>query len=475
MFDDLNVRMRLTILLLILAVSAQAGLLEKAKGFFKGGNLIDRIKNATLTRFGKIFVKTGLFSFGSKLNQIRKKTMNKLKLTWQKKKVELESKMKEILARRDNTIEDLKDTIVEINAASNIGKLLFQSDILLTKKQADEVLEAVDGTSGRKKRQAFKDKNYPNTTWLGAQVFYKFDDSADHFTREMFKKGAKQWEDVSCIKFHHDKENKSEHSIVLIKEEGCWSYVGRLGGEQPLSLGVGCEEEDFVDQYIKETTETTTNYDLTYDYASIMHYGATGASHNKKPTMIANDVNFQESMGSHILTFIDKSMINDHYNCKAKCLNAKSHQCKNGGFPHPEKCSECICPSGYGGAFCNERPSGCGRKLVAKQSKQFLIDKLGFGGPVRDEFTFCNYWIEAPEGKTIEVKINSISHGYAYDGCILGGVEIKSNQDQTRTGYRFCSPNDRNVKLVSASNRLPVITFNRLGQQQVILEYKIAE
>ncbi|XGW25019.1 hypothetical protein V3C99_006449 [Haemonchus contortus] len=468
--------MRLTILLLLLAVTAQAGLVDRVKGFFKGGNIIDRIKNATLTRFGKIFVKTGLFSFGKKLNEIRKKTMEKLKLTWQKKKAELEQKMKVILSRRDDTVED-KDTIVEINAASNIGKDLFQSDILLTKKQTEELEQAIDGTNIRERRQAFRDQNYPNTTWPEAKVYYKFDESA------------------------------AEHSIVLIKEEGCWSYVGRTGGEQPLSLGVGCEEvgtaahelghalglfhtmsrydrddfitialenvrEDFVDQYIKETPETTTNYGLTYDYGSIMHYGATGASHNKKPTMLANDVNFQEAMGSHIMAFIDKSMINDHYNCKANCKHVSPDQCKNGGFPHPMKCHECICPSGYGGPYCDQRPAGCGRTLVAKPSKQFLIDKLGFGGPVRDDFTFCNYWIEAPKGKKVEVKINSISHGYAYDGCVLGGVEIKSNQDQIRTGYRFCSPNDRNVVLVSATERLPVITFNRLGQQQVILEYK---
>ncbi|VDO47590.1 unnamed protein product [Haemonchus placei] len=343
--------MRLTILLLFLAVSAQAGLLDKAKDFFKRGNVIDRIKNATLTRFGKVSdIEDWPFSFGSKLNQIKKKAIEKLKHTLQKKKTELERKMKAC------------------------GMQQFIKWLSL-RKQADEVLEAVDGTRDREKRQAFKDKNYPNTTWHGAEVFYKFDYSA------------------------------AEHSIVLMQEEGCWSYGGRLRGEQPLSLRVGCEEvgtaahglgyalglfhtmsrydrddfitialenvrvnhhlqtsiklierivrvlqKDFVDQYIKETPETTTNYDLTYDYDSIMHY--------------------------------------------AKCLNAKSHQCENGGFPHPERCSECICPGGYGGASCNERPSGCGRTLVAKQSKQFLIDILGYGDPVRDEFAFCNYWIE---------------------------------------------------------------------------------
>ncbi|KAK6038677.1 astacin [Cooperia oncophora] len=85
--------------------------------------------------------------------------------------------------------------------------------------------------------------------------------------------------------------------------------------------------EGFVDQYVKETNETTTNYGFTYDYGSIMHYGAASASHNKKPTMVANDTRYQESMGSQIISFIDKSMINDHYNCKAKCPNATSAKC----------------------------------------------------------------------------------------------------------------------------------------------------
>ncbi|KAK6056421.1 hypothetical protein COOONC_06072, partial [Cooperia oncophora] len=41
--------------------------------------------------------------------------------------------------------------------------------------------------------------------------------------------GAKQWEDVTCLNFTEDKDKKAENSIVLISEDGCWSYVGRVG------------------------------------------------------------------------------------------------------------------------------------------------------------------------------------------------------------------------------------------------------
>ncbi|KAK6056950.1 hypothetical protein COOONC_05535 [Cooperia oncophora] len=53
-------------------------------------------------------------------------------------------------------------------------------------------------------------------------------------------------------------------------------------------------------------------------------------------------------------------------------------------------------------------------------------------------------------------------------------LKIKTSEDQIRTGYRFCSPKDNGTVLISASNRVPVITFNRYDQHEIILEYKIA-
>ncbi|KAK6012657.1 hypothetical protein OSTOST_22170 [Ostertagia ostertagi] len=123
------------------------------------------------------------------------------------------------------------------------------------------------------------------------------------------------------------------------------------------------------------------------------------------------------------------------------------------------------------------QPAGCGQTLTATDKKQFLINKLGHGqvpSDMRDDYQFCNYWIEAPEGKRIEVKINAISHGYDHEGCVLGGVEINPvrTKRELATG-EFCSTKDKNTVLVSATNRMPVIMFNRSGEQQIILEYKI--
>ncbi|PIO54716.1 astacin, partial [Teladorsagia circumcincta] len=212
--------MRLAVLLLVLVVSAQAGLLDKVRDFFKGGNFAEKIKTATLSKFKKLFEKTGILSLGNKLAEMRSKVMKKLELS-KAKKAEIERKLK------------------------------------------------VD------------------------------DAQTNYYTRKVFEMGTKQWEEATCIDFKEDKEKKAENSIILIKEDGCWSYVGRVGGEQPLSLGEGCEQvgiathelghalglfhtmsrydrddfitvvlenvvEGFVDQYIKETPQTTTNYGFTY-------------------------------------------------------------------------------------------------------------------------------------------------------------------------------------------------------------------
>ncbi|KAJ1355111.1 Astacin (Peptidase M12A) [Parelaphostrongylus tenuis] len=316
--------------------------------------------------------------------------------------------------------------------------------------------------------------------------------------------GAKAWSEVTCIDFHEDE--KAKDKVVVVKGSDCSSNVGRLGGDQVLCLddtvrlGTAVHEIGHVlgffhtqqrydrDGFVTIVTRNiipahvpefniiskslTDVYGLSYDYGSIMHYGELSASVSGKPTIIAKNEIYQKTMGSDLLAFSDIYTINEHYGCNKKCSKSTSANCTNGGFPHPRDCSICICPGGYGGALCDQRPSGCGADLTATPVEKLLVVNLGHGTGLRDEFDFCNYMIKAPRGKEVAVHIQSISEGYDNAGCTNGGVELKAQSDQKMTGYRFCSKLGSKLAIVSNSNKLPLIIFNRLGTMEVVFTYR---
>ncbi|KAE9420652.1 hypothetical protein Angca_010258, partial [Angiostrongylus cantonensis] len=229
---------------------------------------------------------------------------------------------------------------------------------------------------------------------------------------------------------------------------------------------------DVVYDFDKTSVNYSDVYGLTYDYGSVMHYNELSATINQQPTMISLDPHYQKTMGSDLISFSDIFMINEHYGCNAKCNKSTSAKCVNEGFPHPRNCSTCICPSGYGGRLCDRRPPGCGRDLVAIRRKQIVNCSLGYGSDLRDQFHFCNYMISVREGRKIEIDVLSISPGYDKPGCINGGIEIKAQKDQKLTGYRFCSPLGTKGPIVSSSNRMPVILFNKEGTMQTQFTYR---
>ncbi|VDL77253.1 unnamed protein product [Nippostrongylus brasiliensis] len=278
--------------------------------------------------------------------------------------------------------------------------------------------------------------------------------------------------------------------------------MSRYDRDDYLKVLIENVREDFVDQYITIPPEELETYTIPYDFDSIMHYGAWSVSHNGQPTMVADDVNYQESMGSHMLSFFDIYTVNKHYNCFERCANkANKAQCKNGGFPHPRDCTKCICPNGYGGTLCDQRvhrtllndymalgrlfcldgcggdvvlivPSGCGQDLQATERMQSLAVRVGYGNGIRDDFDLCHYWIKAQPGKKVQVTIRQISYGYGIDGCVHGGVEFKPAKNATTSGYRFCNHNDKEKVITSESELMPVTVFGRASMMQTILMYK---
>ncbi|PIO64340.1 hypothetical protein TELCIR_14037 [Teladorsagia circumcincta] len=92
----------------------------------------------------------------------------------------------------------------------------------------------------------------------------------------------------------------------------------------------------------------------------------------------------------------------------------------------------------------------------------------------QDGYKKCVYWVSAPNGTKVEVKIVEFPDGVAVDGCIYAGVEIKTHADQRLTGYRFCSKDDVNTTLTSNLTTVPIITYMRRRRNTtgIVLGYR---
>ncbi|KAK5970748.1 Zinc metalloproteinase [Trichostrongylus colubriformis] len=501
--------MRVLILILLMAVCVSTGLVNM-EGLRKSfGSLKDMIKQggssikATLKNI-KNAVNQKMLNFKKKLSKYKDKILEKLHLTKEERQKLLE-RLKFFKRKNVDQVQPTGDSIEEINLQVR-GNDMFQGDMALSREQQEQVEADITGT--RTKRQAYNDVAYPGKRWHKG-VHYFFDSSASSQVQSVFKKASQQWMAETCINFVESKI--AQDSIRVYMEDGCWSFVGRLGGIQNLSLGMGCEsigtaahelghalglfhthsrhdrnlfitvdetniKPDWLDQFMLETPRTNNNYNITYDYGSLMHYGATSSAVAKgKLTMVPKDAQYTETLGSPFIGYYDLLMINRYYNCTDNCKGKKSAPCQNHGFPNPRNCLKCVCPSGYGGDYCEKRPIGCGDVLQATNTWKPLQDETGdrkAGGFPREDFMKCNYWIRAPKGKKIEVKIMSFTEGVAVDGCTYAGVEIKTHSDQRLSGHRFCSKDDANTVIKSDLDMVPVITYNRIYATVTKLEYR---
>ncbi|EYC11718.1 hypothetical protein Y032_0050g2062 [Ancylostoma ceylanicum] len=247
------------------------------------------------------------------------------------------------------------------------------------------------------------------------------------------------------------------------------------------------DRDDYVNlykkQYEKVTKDQSKNYDVPYDYGSIMHYAFT----DEYPPLILKDEKYRNSntAGSHLISFTDLCLVNKHFRCDEKCPPEKSANCTNHGFPNPNNCSTCVCPGGYGGRLCDERPKGCGSiynatkdwkkisrviKAPYDKKKKFIIIR---------EYSICTNWIKSPNGTKIEVEIEKIAglKSWRNIGCVDAAIEIKTNKDQRLTGYRYCTENHAGVTLKSDSNLVPIITYtlDRWNALNVTLRYRYVE
>ncbi|WKX93941.1 hypothetical protein Q1695_011311 [Nippostrongylus brasiliensis] len=399
------------------------------------------------------------------------------------------------------------DTIEEINEKAGVDGALFQGDILLTRKQANEILN--DIVSRRRKRQAYRDDWYPSTIWEN-DVYYHFAPYTDNKIKRIFRKAVELWRRDTCVNFRE--EEHPTGSIMVFEGQGCWSVVGKVHelDKQKISLGEDCDEvhiaahelghtlgfvhtharhdrdeyitvveknvkNDWSHNFVKEGIASNDNYDLPYDYGSIMHYESTCGSRdidNNLITMLPKEPLYVQTLGSPFVSFIDLQMMNKHYKCKAPCDPEEAVSCENHGFVHPRNCSRCVCPGGYGGDRCDELPDNCGDLLLADiEPKEFtaVVEETN-----REDFNKCTYMIKAPHGTRAVIELVEFGPDHiASEGCTYGGVEIKAQEDQRLTGYRFCSQDDSKTEIISKTELVPIIIYNRHNFTSVTIRYHV--
>jgi len=225
------------------------------------------------------------------------------------------------------------------------------------------------------------ERNAINTAykkWTDNIVPYMISADFSAAERAVIAKAIQVYEDKTCIRFKGRTDEAGY--IEIIKSSGCWSYVGRTGGKQQVSIGNGCAyvgivlhefmhavgfwheqsrtdrdqhvaiqwnniQDGKVNNFKKYESHEIDDLSSPYDTCSIMHYRANSFSKNGSPTIrVLSEGTCSIGQRSQF-SDIDIRKINTLYECS--------------GYPQIGRCtnenSDRNCDYWAGKNYCNEQ------------------------------------------------------------------------------------------------------------------------
>jgi len=235
------------------------------------------------------------------------------------------------------TIESPRQAIYDTNGAD-----MYQGDIALTTEQKAQI----------RSRNAVVDLS---KRWDKGIVPYKIGTNFGSWQSTVNDVIAKAVAHIAnatggCIKYI-PWTNQKDYVQLKYEQTGCWSRLGRTGGEQPIVLDMGCWSVGTVvhemlhaigfqheqnrpdrDQYLniywdKIMPDKKSQFELAkglvfntpFDFKSIMLYGETAFSQDKKSaTMLAKDtkIRFPDADRREAMSPTDIYEVKQYYNCK---------------------------------------------------------------------------------------------------------------------------------------------------------------
>jgi hypothetical protein len=187
------------------------------------------------------------------------------------------------------------------------GKNVWEGDILIASNQLQNNT-GVDGTIS----------TVSSHVWPNKTVHYRFKSGLPQSAKDKFLAAAAHWKQKTGINFVV-RTNQTNY-INVIQGSGCYSYIGRIGGAQDLSIGSGCSTGNTIHEIghaiglYHEHTRTDRNTYVTVntgniqsgasnnfvicsnctangslDFGSIMMYSSYAFSSNGLPTIVKKD------------------------------------------------------------------------------------------------------------------------------------------------------------------------------------------